>query len=552
MERKPNAFDETLKILMVEDSPYDAELVEVCLTESYPKLSVGRVYMAHTLIKTLQESPPHLILSDYSMPGFSGLEALDICKVHAPEIPFIFVSGTIGEERAVEALRNGATDYVLKQNLTRLPHAVHQALNIHRERRHKKRQQEELAKAYELLNSVFDTTHMMVAYLDCDFNFIQVNRAYAQANGNTVQYFSGKNYFHLFPASKRRPMFDNVVHSGRACFKYADRPDAIDSLDDGRIDWSMAPTTSYGVVEGLVLTEMDVTEQKKAEKERDDLLRTLEARVKHRTEQLTSLNDLLNEKNKDITDSIHYAKYIQEAFIPPVEKLRIGTTDAFMFNLPKDILSGDFYWKHHCDRNNCTYVAMGDCTGHGVPGSLMTILAVQLLDRHIQGCTEKKDPSSVLHDIDRSIIKFLRQEETTTALNDGMEIILIRIDHAQHHICFSSAGIPLYHFVEDQMNRYKLTKHSVGGHANGRTKKFENCEFTYSPGERVYAFSDGYVDQFGGQHGSKMLRKRKEAVLRKMQTDPFAAHHEMLYAFFTAWKGNHDQVDDVMAIGLEL
>jgi len=281
-------------------------------------------------------------------------------------------------------------------------------------------------------------------------------------------------------------------------------------------------------------------------------LKTLEARVAHRTEELSSVNDLLKEKNKDITDSINYARHIQEAFIPPAETLELHKADAFVLNLPKDILSGDFYWHYHCDRNNCTYVALGDCTGHGVPGSLMTILAVQFLDRHLLGCTEKRDPSIVLKDIDRSIIKFLRQDERDSSLKDGMEMILLRIEHAENTICFSSAGIPLYHFVDGRMHRYRLTKYAVGGFTKGQTKDFELFEFRYRPGERVYMFSDGFVDQFGGQGGRKMLRKRKESVLTKMQTEPFSDHRQLLKAFFIAWQGNHFQVDDVMAVGLEL
>jgi len=347
-------------------------------------------------------------------------------------------------------------------------------------------------------------------------------------------------------------MFEKVVRAGKPCFKYADSAEAIEEQEDGYIDWSAAPTTSYGVVEGLVLTEMYVTERKKAERERDDLLLTLEARVAQRTEQLSTLNELLKEKNKDITDSINYARHIQEAFIPPAETLELHTAGAFVLNLPKDILSGDFYWHHHCERNNCTYVALGDCTGHGVPGSLMTILAAQLLDRHILGCTEKRDPSVVLRDMDLSIVKFLRQEDSASTLRDGMEIILMRIDHHDKNICFSSAGIPLYHFVDGQMHRHKLTKNSVGGYTEGQTKSFGRFEFSYNPGERIYVFSDGYVDQFGGQDGKKMLRKRKDSVLTKMQTEPFANHRQLLEAFFIAWQGEREQVDDVMAIGLEL
>lgn len=260
----------------------------------------------------------------------------------------------------------------------------------------------------------------------------------------------------------------------------------------------------------------------------------------------------LRTKNAEITDSINYAKHIQEAFLPELDAAMLRLTDAFALHLPKDVLSGDFHWSHYSAQHNCSYVAVGDCTGHGVPGSLMTVLAVQMLERHIIGAQRKLSPQGILYKIDEAMIRFLHQNQSVNLVNDGMEIVLLRIDHAYRKLYFSSAGRSLYHCSNGKMNRYKQQKWGVGGFTEGMNKEFEIGKIRYRLGDRIYAFSDGYSDQFGGKEVKKMLRKRKVEYLAEIQSMPFNEHAGLLKIHFVEWKGKNEQIDDVVAVGLEL
>ncbi|MBI1288636.1 MAG: SpoIIE family protein phosphatase [Flavobacteriales bacterium] len=550
-----NILNENIRVLLVEDSPSDAELIQLMLLDEMDNLEFHRVYSDEDLRRSLATFDPQIIISDYSMPGFSGLEALSICRMTKPDAPFIFVSGTIGEERAVEALKNGASDYVLKNSLSRLPHAIRQAVVIQRDKRQKKRQQEELARTYELLNSIFDTTHMMVAYMDTDFNFIQVNRSFAEMTSRSPQFYLGKNFFELFPDDSKTEMFREVVQTGKPHFQYMDS--SLD--DDGNrdrdafryFDWSIAPTKSYGMTEGLVFTCLDITERVKLRSERDELLRTLEERVIQRTAELKGALEQLATFKKDITDSITYAKRIQDAFIPSRSAREFHVADAFVIDLPRDILSGDFHWSYHNTYTDSTFVVVADCTGHGIPASLMTLLAVQLLEQSLVEYQANRSPAQVLHDIDESIISFLNQEDESKMMNDGMEIVLFRIDHKHQKVTYASAGRPVYLFSDSELKRLQSSKGAVGGIVKGRQKNFEEFELRYKKGDRVYVFSDGVVDQFGGERGGKFLRKRLETMLTELQEFPFSEHAKVISDQLQVWKGNLEQVDDIIFLGME-
>lgn len=548
-----NILNENIRVLLVEDSPSDAELIQLMLLDELDNLEFQRVYNDTDLRRSLIEFDPQIIISDYSMPGFTGMEALSICRVTKPNAPFIFVSGTIGEERAVEALKNGASDYVLKNSLSRLPHAIRQSIVIQREKHQKKRQQEELARTYELLNSIFDTTHMMVAYMDTDFNFIQVNRSFGEIGGQPPQFYIGKNYFTLFPDDHRLAIFQKVVKTGKPHFEYMDTSIAeADEEERSRcFDWSVAPTKSYGMTEGIVFTCVDITERVELKSERDELLRTLEERVIQRTAELKKANDKLASYNKDITDSITYAKRIQDAFVPERTAKDFHVSGAFIIDIPRDILSGDFHWSYHNAVSNCTYIVLADCTGHGVPASLMTLLSVQLLEQSLVGFNEKRSTSKVLHEVDEAIISFLNQEDESKMMHDGMEIALLRIDHVEGKVMYSSAGRPIYRFTNGKLTQMKSSKGSVGGLITGRTKEFEELEFEYEKGERIYVFSDGYADQFGGDEGKKLMTRNQEHFLNRIQVKPFEEQGKLLSDHFIKWKGKLDQVDDVMVLGLE-
>ena len=240
-------------------------------------------------------------------------------------------------------------------------------------------------------------------------------------------------------------------------------------------------------LEQIIVIINDITSRKMAQRERDELLRTLEERVNERTAELRNTYTQLKEKTKNITDSIKYARYIQEAFTPPILPEKIKVVDAFTLNLPSNVLSGDFHWSYYSETNHCSYIALGDCTGHGVPASLMTILSIQLLEQRIIGALEKRSPDAILHEIDHAIINFLHQKDSTNMVKDGMEIMLIRIDHDANRLIFSGAGRPLYYASKDGFNRYASPRTSVGGSIAGLDKTFDLQQLDYSSGDRIYS-----------------------------------------------------------------
>ncbi|MCF8278132.1 MAG: PAS domain S-box protein [Flavobacteriales bacterium] len=306
-----------------------------------------------------------------------------------------------------------------------------------------------------------------------------------------------------------------------------------------------------GRMEQLIAIMTDITPRKMAEIERDELFRTLEMKVDERTEELSRANTLLVDRNKDITDSISYAKHIQNAFIQHVNPADIGVKDFFVIDIPRDILSGDFHWTHQDNAYDCSYIAIGDCTGHGVPGALMTILAVQLLKQYTLGRKKKRNPKQVVMETDAAITDFLGQTKETSMLNDGMELSLFRIDQTEKYVHFVNIGRDVYYFSSGELKVYKGLKAMVGGAIRIQTQDAEEHCVEFRAGDRIYTFSDGFVDQFGGDEKKKMLRRRKKAFLLKIQSKPFIEHKELLERHFLEWKGDNFQVDDVIAFGME-
>jgi len=212
-----------IKVLIVEDSEDDALLVVNGLRRGGYEPDWRRVDSAEAMGTALAERTWDLVISDYLMPQFDGFAALDCFRSSGQEAPFIIVSGNIGEDIAVGAMRAGAQDYIMKDNLKRLVPAVERELREAEVRRARKTAQQELAAATALLEKVFSITHVMVAYMDADFGFIRVNPAYAEAHGRTPQDFQGRSYFEVFPDRrvKDRDVFRGVLNSGKPAFNLA-------------------------------------------------------------------------------------------------------------------------------------------------------------------------------------------------------------------------------------------------------------------------------------------------------------------------------------------
>lgn len=218
-------------------------------------------------------------------------------------------------------------------------------------------------------------------------------------------------------------------------------------------------------------------------------------------------NDLLEHQNteitqqkKEITDSINYAKRIQESILPPVDHWKKILPQSFIFYRPKDIVSGDFYWIEQ--KNDTVCFAAVDCTGHGVPGALMSVVGFNLLTQAVNEVGLTK-PSEILKHLDAGVTKTLRQSETGKGVKDGMDLSLCSLNLKTFELQYAGAFNSLYYIVDGVLNEIKADKFPIGVNLDGKVDNYQNHTVQLKKGDCVYLYSDGYADQFGGAKGKK-------------------------------------------------
>ena len=214
-------MEKQIQILHLEDDARDAELIQSALDSANIPYQITRVQSSVEFNNALHGKGYDLILADYRLPDYDGLSALDVVRENYPATPFIFVSGTLGEDAAINALTKGAVDYVTKQRLSRLAPAVARALRDAENRIQRQNAEEALRRNNALLERIFSSTEFLIAYLDADFNFIRVNRAFAEADDQTPEFFIGKNLFSLYPDPEVETQFLRVVETGEPYIVYA-------------------------------------------------------------------------------------------------------------------------------------------------------------------------------------------------------------------------------------------------------------------------------------------------------------------------------------------
>ncbi len=271
----------------------------------------------------------------------------------------------------------------------------------------------------------------------------------------------------------------------------------------------------------------------------------------------------LAEINKDLTDSIKYAKRIQEAIFPPANLLSKLLPDSFVLFKPKDIVSGDFYWIEEVGDD--VYFAVVDCTGHGVPGAFMSIVGVNLLNKAIH---ENKcdSPAKILNQLNKDLNETLRQSINESNVKDGMELTLCKWNKKQNKFVFAAANHVMYQISDGNLITHIGNKHPIGGFYEDTLKEFTEQELTIKKGDSFYLISDGYADQFGGpvSHdsvanvigkfglGKKFKYKQLETTILGLHKLSPENQKETLNSVFNDWKGDLEQVDDVLVLGLKI
>ena len=270
----------------------------------------------------------------------------------------------------------------------------------------------------------------------------------------------------------------------------------------------------------------------------------LEEKVRERTAEVVQKSLIIEEKNRDITASIRYAERIQRAMLPKEEAFR----DTFVLFLPKDIVSGDFYWMH--DNGDWLFFAAVDCTGHGVPGAFMSIIGHNSLSKVVReyGLTR---PAAILDQLNIEVMKALLQRHEK-AIMDGMDLALIAIERKTGKVEYAGAYNPLYLVRKGEVITYKGDRFPIGMTTMEEKKSFTNQLVDVQPGDMLYMCSDGYADQFGSEEVKKYKSNNVKKLLSEIWSLPVIEQKARLEKEIMTWKGDLEQVDDILFIGTKI
>ena len=284
--------------------------------------------------------------------------------------------------------------------------------------------------------------------------------------------------------------------------------------------------------------------------------RVLEAKVIERTEEVVRQKEEIEIQNrkleilyKHITDSIRYAKRLQDAILPKQSTIERLLPESFVLFKPKDIVSGDFYWLF--EAKDKIFIAVVDCTGHGVPGAFMSIVAHNMLNQIVK---DKPDLNAAdfLNELNSLAGKTINQHSEDSAVRDGMDMTLCILDTSTNMMDIAGANNPLYIFRNENLQELRADKLPIGYLEDRPSRKFTNHRLQLEKGDTLYLFSDGYADQFGGPKGKKFMVGQFRSFLTQIHKAPMKEQYRTLDLTIEQWRGNLEQVDDILVVGFRI
>ncbi len=258
--------------------------------------------------------------------------------------------------------------------------------------------------------------------------------------------------------------------------------------------------------------------------------------------------DKISEQNEKITDSILYAKRIQNALLPPDNQMQKLLKQHFIFFRPRDVVSGDFYYFQRYKQY--TVIAAADCTGHGVPGAFMSMLGISVMNEIIAS-ESLKDAATMLEILRKKVKNNLHQTSYKDSNSDGMDVALILLDREKMKLDFAGANNPLAIVRNKELINYEPDRMPIGVHIYDE-HPFKNHKINLEKGDKLYMYSDGFVDQFGGKKGRKLMSKNFKKLLLETSKFEMKEQQAQMEKYFEKWKGSYRQIDDVLVMGLEI
>ena len=302
-----------------------------------------------------------------------------------------------------------------------------------------------------------------------------------------------------------------------------------------------------GVIWGYIKSR-----EKKLIAEKEKLEKTVEERtveVQEEKKFVVKQKHLIEEKQKEILDSINYAKRIQYSLLASDKLLNDNLPNHFLFFKPKDVVSGDFYWGSKLSNNDFVLVT-ADSTGHGVPGSIMSMLNISCLNEAINA-DKLTQPSDILNATRKKIIEHLSNDGSVEGGKDGMDCSLVNFDFKNKKLIYAAANNPVWIIRDKELIALEANRMPIGKHDKDSVP-FTQREFDLQLGDMVYTLTDGFPDQFGGPKGKKFMYKQLENLLLSISHESMEIQKQKLEDVFKNWKGDLEQVDDVCVVGIKL
>jgi len=276
--------------------------------------------------------------------------------------------------------------------------------------------------------------------------------------------------------------------------------------------------------------------------------KALARKIRGQKDQIEKQHDEISHINKEITASIEYAKNIQNSILPDLKNINKAIPNNFILWLPRDIVSGDFYWFYETEEE--IFFAAADCTGHGVPGAFVSVSCVNILNQVVID-ERYTDPGKILSRVHQHVCDIFRKKESELKSNDGMDIALCKISKKNSKLFFAGAMNPMVIIRNRKLTEWKGDRSAIGG----RTPydfDFQTKEIDIIKNDKIYLYSDGFKDQFGGPDGKKYLNKRFQSLLENIFESPMLEQRSILDKELKDWCGKYSRIDDVLVVGLEI